>query len=467
VPTTGLSGGVKVIFEIASRLAGAGFEVDVFSYAGAPKWHSLDLKLIPQKNLEDIPCSDYDFVLVSNPFMVPMILPVLGTARGVYFCQDYESFHHARGNRFEDYVFDDPTFREIYALPIPIIAVSTSIRQLIKDRIGRKCYYMPVGINKDCFQPIPIKKQSERKRVLMIGNYLTPHKGMPDGFQSLALLNERMPVELVLATQQERERSIFADLPYPVEIHHCPGEPDIRTIMSTCDVYCCTSWYEGLGLPGIEAFHCGLPVVSTRDYGVDEYGIDGVNILLANPNDPQDLAQKLYTLLSDEGMRAQFRTAGFETVANRYRWEYSLNAMIEALDDIAETYSAPDVDSDAMDELVRRLDREGSLTPIEVFRRFHEIAAEIDIICDRSALDGALSAGNALQLATLYDELKQYTSNPAAEYYKAFKALLDRTRMVRGLAGMPVAAAALRKLVERKQAEAPATPQNVREIKYQ
>src|SRR3712207_8748073 len=48
-----------------------------------------------------------------------------------------------------------------------------------------------------------------------------------------------------------------------------------------------SSWYEGLGLPAIEAFHCGTPVVSTRTVGVGEYAQDGRNLLLADANAPE------------------------------------------------------------------------------------------------------------------------------------------------------------------------------------
>ena len=129
-----------------------------------------------------------------------------------------------------------------------------------------------------------------------------PYKGMKDGFEALCKLSREMPVQLVLVTQESRGRGIFEGLTFPIELHYCPIEERMPEIISSCDAYCCTSWYEGLGLPALEAFRCGVPVVSTRTYGVSDYGIDDVNLLLAQPNDPHDLYLKLHRLLSDEAL---------------------------------------------------------------------------------------------------------------------------------------------------------------------
>jgi len=41
LPTTALSGGVKVVFEIANRLVDGGETADIFSFAGPPRWRTL------------------------------------------------------------------------------------------------------------------------------------------------------------------------------------------------------------------------------------------------------------------------------------------------------------------------------------------------------------------------------------------------------------------------------------------
>jgi glycosyltransferase involved in cell wall biosynthesis len=51
--------------------------------------------------------------------------------------------------------------------------------------------------------------------------------------------------------------------------------------------------YETFGLAAAEAFSCGVPVIASRHGGLAELVTDGVNGLLFNPGDANDLAKKI------------------------------------------------------------------------------------------------------------------------------------------------------------------------------
>ena len=89
------------------------------------------------------------------------------------------------------------------------------------------------------------------------------------------------------------------------------------------------------GYAAIESFAQGTPVVSTRTQGVSDYGVDGTNILLAKPNDPGDLFEKLNLLLVDGNLRNSLRKNAYAT-AQPYTWdkamesfEYAQSRMLE------------------------------------------------------------------------------------------------------------------------------------------
>lgn len=433
-PSTALSGGIKVIFELINRLGSRGIDADLFSFAGGPLWFPLHARVLPQKNLEDVDFSAYDFVLLSNAFMVPMALSHTNRRGIIYFCQDYESFHHARGLSYAECVQDSPAMARIYQLPVPIIAISRSIQQLVKERAGRDSYFMPLGIDKDIFRPQPRKPRAAPHRILLVGNYLISHKGMRDGLDALAMLGREHPVQLVLVTQESRNREVLERCACPVEIHYCCPPERVPQVMSTCDAYCCTSWYEGFGLPAVEAFHCGLPVVSTRTMGVSDYGIDGINLLLAQPNDPADLRAKLERVLLDPALQARLIEGGFATVQNRFDWETSLGAFLSALEEIQNSPGASEPSDPAtMNALLAGLEREGSLTPIAVFRQFQKLAKEVEELLALTISRSELSPADAAYLAGLRDQFAIYLENPRAEYYDAFKEKYDLCRLALSL----------------------------------
>jgi len=467
LPTTALSGGVKVIFELANRLTDGGEQVDIFSFAGSPKWFPLKANLIEAKEIEAIDMAPYDFVLVSNAFMIPLVLPYLDESRCILFCQDYESFHHARGQTFHDFVSDCSTFTRIYKLPVPFISSSRAVQNLLHLHTGKESFYLPIGINKAIFSRQPRKPPTDFKRVLMIGNYLMPYKGMRDGFEALHKLSAEMPVELVLVTQESRGRAVFNDLPYPVELHFCPTEEKMPGIIASCDAYCCASWYEGLGLPALEAFACGVPVVSTRTYGVSDYGVDGVNLLLAEPNNPQDLYEKLRRLLSDESLAERLRQAAFKSIEKDYDWDTSVEIFRHILNEIDRTYQgAGAVNPQAMRELLEKLEEEGNLTPIAVFRRFQQLAAELNDLSRQMVSEGKPNAESLRELSRLRDELRLYLSNQNAEYYDAFKSKYDLCQLLLSLKDDARFGEYLELILTRRREREPRTATSFSEIRY-
>jgi glycosyltransferase involved in cell wall biosynthesis len=428
---------VKVIFELAHRLAEHGETVHVFSFAAAPRWWTLRVPLLPAHDLEEAELASYDFVVVANAFLLPLVLPLLGAARAIFFCQDYEAFHHAAGPTYADFMAESPTFAALYRLPVPIIASSRAVQGLIKNRLGVDSIHVPIAIDKTIFRPQPRRaRPGVPARVLMVGNYLMPYKGMRDGLEALRRLSSELPVQLVLVTQEQQGRRLFADLPFPVEIHYCPTDAQMPAILGTCDVYCCASWYEGFGLPALEAFACGVPVVSTRTHGVSDYGVDGTNLLLANPNDPGDLRAKLGALLRDDALRDRLRRGGFETVRTAYDWQTSVQRLREAIAHIDRTHRGTGaVDAAAMRALLADLEHEGSLTPVPVYREFQRLSAEFDaVLRDLAADDHRHRAGACARLAALRDAFACHTTNPRAQYYDAFKGKYDLCRLLLALA---------------------------------
>lgn len=434
LPTATLSGGVKIIFELANRLIDCGCIVDIFSYARSPQWFVLKANLIDAKEIEAVDVAKYDFVIVSNAFMVPLVLAHHPHCRCVLFCQDYESFHHAQGENFDDFISDDPTFTEIYNLPIPLISSSAPVQALLRQRVGRSSHRVQLGIDKTIFYRRPRKTTGKTKRILLIGNYLMPYKGMKDGLEALLRLSAEMAVQLVLVTQESRGRAIFNGLPYPIEIHLCPTERALPEIIASCDIYCCTSWYEGLGLPALEAFCCGVPVVSTRTYGVSEYGVDEVNLLLARPNHPQDLYAKIKKLLGDRALGERLREAAFKTVAGGYDWDKCVAAFERILLTIRRTSAdLKPFDPQLMRELCGKLEEAGNLTPIAIFRRFEQLSCELDTVV--SNIQGKITPRQHLlcQLKTIRDGFRSYLTNEKTEYYSAFKSRYDFCQLLLGL----------------------------------
>jgi len=82
--------------------------------------------------------------------------------------------------------------------------------------------------------------------------------------------------------------------------------------------------YEGFGIPLLEAQACGVPVLAANHASLPE--IANGSALLADPDDVEDIAEKLYRLLTDADLRATLISAGKEN-AKRFDWARTAQAI--------------------------------------------------------------------------------------------------------------------------------------------
>ncbi|HOM72571.1 MAG TPA: glycosyltransferase family 1 protein [Armatimonadota bacterium] len=93
---------------------------------------------------------------------------------------------------------------------------------------------------------------------------------------------------------------------------------DLAIIYSQAEVLLFPSFYEGFGLPVIEAMACDTPVIISNISSLPEVAGDAA--LLVNPNDPKHIAEALVQVLQDQKLQADLIAKGRQRVTN-YGWE--------------------------------------------------------------------------------------------------------------------------------------------------
>jgi glycosyltransferase involved in cell wall biosynthesis len=96
-----------------------------------------------------------------------------------------------------------------------------------------------------------------------------------------------------------------------------PPREDLITLFSMAEAFVFPSWFEGFGIPILEAMTCGAPVIASDRGSIPE--VAGNAALIADAEDEAAFARHLTTVLSDPDAARRLRERGFER-ARTFSW---------------------------------------------------------------------------------------------------------------------------------------------------
>lgn len=103
----------------------------------------------------------------------------------------------------------------------------------------------------------------------------------------------------------------------PVRLLSLIDDDLLPALYAACAGLVYPSWYEGFGLPVVEAMASGAPVITSSQGALAEVAGDAA--LLAPPDDPEAIAELMCQLLDDTALREHLSARGLERAA-RFTW---------------------------------------------------------------------------------------------------------------------------------------------------
>jgi D-inositol-3-phosphate glycosyltransferase len=223
----------------------------------------------------------------------------------------------------------------------------------------RKIVVIPPGVDIYRFYPIPADEAKEfigvppcGRMILFVGR-IEPLKGLDVLLESIARLrqqdtlgeyrfclvviggetetdSEMMSAEMT-RIQALREQYGLQDL---VAFLGKRGQDTLPYYYSAAEVVVVPSYYESFGMVALEAMACGTPVVASQVGGLAYLVQDGVTGFTVPVDDPQALADRLLSLLSNPDLRTKM---GQQAVhyAQGYAWEQIAQRLVSVYSELS------------------------------------------------------------------------------------------------------------------------------------
>ena len=308
LPHVRLSGGVRALLEYANRIFALGYEVRILLTAESHKWYRLAKKLkslgknpialnpkfidwfdnqVPITRLPDnksafVPPAD---VLIASAWQTARFAATLPneTGKKFYFIQHYESLWTREKERAE----------QTYRLPFQKIVISSWLQQVLADNYQQEASLLVTPVDKNLFF-CKEKFWNTPPRVCLL-HHDYDWKGYQEGIAAIQQVrSENREVELVVFGEKVKDpRDLFQQAGFEFEYHYRPTGDQVARIFSSCDIYICPSWHEGLGMPAMEAMACRSALVTTDTGGSRDYAIHRETALVSPPKDVEGQADNL------------------------------------------------------------------------------------------------------------------------------------------------------------------------------
>lgn len=227
----------------------------------------------------------------------------------------HDTYHLALGSPLEK-TYAKPVMHQALHRSEGVITVSHFSKAEIEKYVGKKeIQVIPIGVHSEHFKrSVDVQNrvrktyQLPEKYVLFVSN-LKPHKnasGLIRAFSRASLSDHG----LVLVGKGE-----------PIEgaltLRNVSNE-ELPILYSLAQMFVFPSFYEGFGLPPLEAMSCGCPTLVSKAASIPE--VCGDASLYFDPHQIEEMAHAICRVAKEEALRAQLVEKGLQR-ARSFSWE--------------------------------------------------------------------------------------------------------------------------------------------------
>jgi glycosyltransferase involved in cell wall biosynthesis len=259
-----------------------------------------------------------------------------GTVLTVHDLREYRLPHF-----FPHLQFERPARSAMARRAHRVVVISQSTRRDAIELMGldpARVRVVPNGLDPRFLEPCSTedlasfqKQRGLARPYVLFLSSADPRKGLGDACSAFRLATSRglsgfdlvvagtMPSDAgeLLTAAGDRDR---------VRVIGIVGDTEIPLLLAGARSLLFASHYEGFGLPLLEAFACGTPVVACRNSSIPEVAGDAA--ILTPTGDAEALAEGLLRVEEDDELRLDMREKGLRRCRD-FTWERAAELMVE------------------------------------------------------------------------------------------------------------------------------------------
>jgi len=313
VEASSLSGGVRIIFEMASRLKKRGHKVHIWSLGTAPNWFDIgDVHWAQFPNYETMITfmkkDGRGFAKVATWWRTAEVLSrdegSLDRGEGFYLIQDAEWSYYTRP-------FEREQVARTYSIPLkkftPNLWVTTVLENV--THIGQAYSTQQFFRMKYAYPADRVALAVMRRQALK-------------GFSSLGEFSRRLRVldpkaELYTLGVDNGTRLAGSHTAHFVNL----SDQQVCQKYNEATVFISCSWHEGFSLTLLEAMACGTPTVCFKAEGNEVFCENNVNCLMFEKGDVANFTAGSLEVMKDKKLAKRLVEGGLATAKKYANWD--------------------------------------------------------------------------------------------------------------------------------------------------
>lgn len=172
---------------------------------------------------------------------------------------------------------------------------------------------------------------------IYVGN-VKPHKNLKNLVKAFSMIKDKISHDLIIVgkkdgfiTGDEEVIKMADSMNDRVKFTGFLKDEELRQYVNEAEAMVFPSFYEGFGLPPLEAMAAGTPVIASNAASIPE--VCGDAALYFDPYSPEDIAEKIMQFVSNKNLQQELREKGLKR-SELFSWEKCADETIRVIKEV-------------------------------------------------------------------------------------------------------------------------------------